>query len=170
MQAKARRPKRAHVVWSALWLGLVASPASAGLPDGLPGLPQIGERMLVNRVSGIALGGYDAVAYQVAGQALAGLAEHEAVWAGVTWRFSSHANKAAFLADPEGYAPVFDGYDPLGVALSRAVETDPYFFVVRQGRLFLFRTENSRSRFLEDAGLMQRAAQLWPDVMRQLSR
>ena len=170
MQAKARRHSGACAAAVLVWLGLLPFPALAGLPEGLPALPNMGERMLVSRVSGIALGGYDAVAYQLAGQPVAGVSAHEAVWAGVTWRFSSEANKAAFQADPQVYAPLFDGYDPMGVAQSRAVETDPYHFAVLRGRLVLFRTEASRERFLADAAVLNLAARAWPDVERQLSR
>ena len=170
MQAKARQHSGACAAIAIAWLGLLSSPVQAGLPDGMPALPQMGERMLVNKVSGIALGGYDAVAYQLAGQPVPGVSAHEAVWSGVTWRFSSHANKAAFQANPEAYAPLFDGYDPMGVAQSRAVETDPYFYAVHQGRLILFRTAISRERFFADAGVVQRATKAWPEVARQLSR
>jgi YHS domain-containing protein len=144
--------------------------ASAGLPAGLPALPQVGERMLVDRISGIALDGYDPVAYQLAGQPVAGLAAHEGQWAGVTWRFSSAANHAAFMAEPERFAPQFEGYDPTGVSLSRVVESDPYEFIVLRGQLYLFRNGQTKRRFAEDARVLQQAEASWPQVVRQLAR
>jgi YHS domain-containing protein len=142
----------------------------AGLPEGLPGLPRLGETMMVSRVSGLALAGYDAVAYHVSGAALPGLDEFETVWRGTSWRFSSQANLAAFIADPESFMPLFEGLDPVGLARRRIVEADPYLFVIHRGRLVLFRSDQSRERFLDDPRLARDASQNWPDISRQLSR
>src|SRR5512147_739360 len=77
---------------SALALLLLASPGRAG--------PQFI----------VALGGYDAVAYQTPGEAVQGRNEHAFFWNGATWLFSSEANRDAFAANPERFAPRYDGY------------------------------------------------------------
>jgi YHS domain-containing protein len=178
MPAKARRhcalPRgiRAFFVTGALTFstGLPFSAAVAGLPEGLPGLQHPGETMMVSRISGLALAGYDPVAYHVTGAALPGLAEFEMVWRGAAWRFSSEANLAAFRADPDSFLPLFEGLDPVGVARRRIVEADPYLFVIHRGRLVLFRSDQSRSRFLDDPRLARDASQNWPEIARQISR
>jgi YHS domain-containing protein len=142
----------------------------AGLPEGLPELHHPRETMLVSRISGLALGGYDAVAYHVSGAAVPGLGEFEAVWRGAAWRFSSEANLAAFRADPDSFLPLFEGLDPVGVARNRIVEADPYLFAIHRGRLVLFHSDQTRARFLGEPRLARDASQNWPGISRQVSR
>lgn len=60
--------------------------------------------------NGLALGGYDPVAYFVAGRPVLGQARFETGWRGARWRFASQANLDRFLAAPEAYAPQYGGY------------------------------------------------------------
>jgi YHS domain-containing protein len=142
----------------------------AGLPEGLPALQHPRETMLVSRVSGLALAGYDPVAYHVSGAAVPGLAEFETGWRGAAWRFSSQANLTAFQADPDSFLPLFEGLDPVGVARSRIVEADPYLFAIHRGRLVLFHSEQTRTRFLDDPRLAGDASRNWSGISRQISR
>jgi YHS domain-containing protein len=142
----------------------------AGLPEGLPALQHPRETMMVSRVSGLALAGYDPVAYHVSGAAVPGLAEFETAWRGAAWRFSSEANLAAFKADPDSFLPLFEGLDPVGVARKRIVEADPYLFVIHRGRLVLFHSDQTRTRFIDDPRLASAASQNWSEISRQISR
>ncbi len=177
MQAKARRLcgfSRMRFGLLLVFLPMLAAfapqPARAGLPEGLPGLPRVADGMLVSRTSGLAIGGYDVVTYHLGREPEPGLAAFETNWRGFVWRFASEANRQAFLADPESYIPLYEGLDPLGVAQERFVETDPYIFAIHRGRLALFRTEESRRRFLADGRLAREAAERWPELARQISR
>jgi hypothetical protein len=114
--------------------------------------------------SGLALGGFDPVAYHAQGRAAAGRAEYEMLHRGDVWRFASAANRAAFADAPAIYEPAFEGYDPTGVADGVAVETDPRLFAVVAQRLFLFRTAANRTAFLRDAELRRRADANWHAV------
>jgi YHS domain-containing protein len=147
-----------------------ANQSHPNLPAGLPALPSIGERMATDDLSGIGLEGYDPVAYQLNGRPVAGLAGYEHSWQGVIWRFASEANRAAFAEAPETYAPKFEGYDASAVAIGRAVSADPDVFAVLNSRLYLFRTKDSRHRFLAEASLRDKAGEAWPSVSRQLTR
>lgn len=153
-----------------------AAPAPAailldtGLPDGLPELPALGETMLRNLRTGLALNGFDPVAYQLEGRPQAGLAEHELIQGGNVWRFASAANLAAFRDAPATYAPAFAGFDPVGVANGVAVESDPGRFAVIGSRLFLFRSEENRLRFLQDRSLLGAAEARWSAVRRTVAR
>jgi hypothetical protein len=59
---------------------------------------------------GLALDGYDSVAYWTAQKALKGQPSVTTQWNGATWVFVSQENRAAFVASPERYAPAFNGY------------------------------------------------------------
>ncbi len=86
---------------------------------------------------GIAINGYDPVAYFTQGKPVAGIAGIEAAWNGATWLFSSEANKAAFVAAPEKYAPQYGGYCAYAVSKGYTAKTDPAAFTVRSGKLYL---------------------------------
>ena len=61
------------------------------------------ERVVVNRFSGLAIEGFDPVAYFVTGQPVRGLPEFEASQSGAVWRFHNEGNRASFVAHPEIY-------------------------------------------------------------------
>ena len=65
----------------------------------------------------LAISGYDPVAYFTDGKPVPGVSEFEYVWHNAGWRFASAAHRDLFVKDPGHYAPQFDGYCALGVAL-----------------------------------------------------
>ncbi len=86
---------------------------------------------------GLALSGYDPVAYFSDGRPVEGSAELSAEWSGATWRFSSEANRARFLASPERYAPQYGGYCAWAMARGEAVSADPEAWSIVEGKLYL---------------------------------
>lgn len=147
---------------------VLAQPAA--LPHGLPDLPAIGEEMQRDIRSGLALRGYDPVAYQAEGRAVSGRPDYELVYEGAVWRFSTASNREAFRDSPDIYEPAFAGFDPLAVADGRAVESDPRRFAIIDSRLFLFRSEENKRRFTQEASLRQLAQSNWQRVSRQIAR
>ena len=59
---------------------------------------------------GLAVKGYDPVAYFTLGEPVKGKKEFEINWKGATWRFSAAAHRDLFAANPEKYAPQYGGY------------------------------------------------------------
>jgi len=59
---------------------------------------------------GVAIKGYDTVAYHTEGRALKGKSKFSHKWNDAKWYFSSAENKDLFAADPEHYAPQYGGY------------------------------------------------------------
>lgn len=139
------------------------------LPAGLPDLPGLGETMMRDTRSPIALAGFDPVAYHL-GRPMPGLPEHELTHGGAVWRFASAANRAAFLDAPALYEPRFAGFDASAVANGYAADADPRRYALVGNELFFFSTEESRRRFLADAGLREKARANWPVVERQIAR
>ena len=142
----------------------------AGLPSGLPILPSLGEAMQRDLRSGLALNGFDPVAYQVEGRATPGHAEHELLHDGAVWWFASAANLEAFRDAPTVYAPAFAGFDPTGIVAGVAVDTDPRQFAIIGSRLFLFRTSENRRSFVENAAMLRLADGNWNEVSRTIAR
>jgi hypothetical protein len=129
------------------------------------------ERIVVNRYSGLAIEGFDPVAYFTDAQAIRGLPDFEAAEAGAVWRFLNASNRDAFAANPEIYGPQFGGYDPIDIARGVAIAGNPRFFVVAGQRLYLFSREEARSAFAADPAKFIKDAQArWPDLIKTLAQ
>lgn len=63
-----------------------------------------------DNANGLALGGYDPVAYHVDAAPRRGMRDQEYTWRGVVFRFVNEGNLGAFKRNPEVYAPRFAGY------------------------------------------------------------
>jgi hypothetical protein len=128
------------------------------------------ERIVTDRHTGLALYGYDPVAYFTEGKAVLGLPDHELRHRGVIWRFRNEGNRAAFMADPDIYMPRYGGYDPVGVARGVATPGHPDLWVRVGSQLYLFYTVEGRDSFAAEPKRVIGLAELrWPDVERTLT-
>ena len=59
---------------------------------------------------GVAIKGYDTVAYHTEGRAVKGKSKFSHKWNDAKWYFSSAHNMGLFAADPERFAPQYGGY------------------------------------------------------------
>ena len=129
------------------------------------------ERVVTNRYSGLAIEGFDPVAYFTDAAATQGRPEFEAAEAGVVWRFRNEGNRASFVAHPEIYGPQFGGYDPTDLVRGVTCAGNPRFWVVAGNRLYLFNRENSRDAFAANpAHFLKEAATRWPELLESLAQ
>jgi hypothetical protein len=129
------------------------------------------ERVVANRFSGLAIEGYDPVAYFIDARPQVGLPEFEAPSGGVVWRFLNEGNQASFIAHPDIYAPQFGGYDPVDVARGITVAGNPLFWLVAGQRLYLFSREEQRDAFAANPAIFLKQATLrWPGLEDKLSQ
>ena len=70
----------------------------------------LAETSISSDKKGVAIDGYDAVAYFVEGKPALGSEKITHVWQGASWRFASVENRDKFAANPEKYAPQYGGY------------------------------------------------------------
>lgn len=123
----------------------------------------------VDPATGLALGGYDPLAYFTRRAPRRGSEDQELIWRGVVWRFRNAGNRAAFALDPDVYAPRFSGYDPTSVAAGKPAQGHPAIWAIHAGRLYLFHDAASRQTWARDPdGVVGRAAERWPEVSRRL--
>jgi hypothetical protein len=142
-------------------LGALADPAEAATT----------ERVVVNRYTGLAIEGFDPVAYFVDARPEVGLAGFEASDAGAVWRFRNEGNRASFVAHPDIYGPQFGGYDPVDLARGVTVAGNPRFWLVSGQRLYLFGREQNRDAFAADPERLQRDANSrWPRLEQGLAQ
>ncbi len=129
------------------------------------------ERVVVNRYSGLAIEGFDPVAYFTESVAVQGSVAFEAREAGAVWRFRNEGNRASFVAHPEIYGPQFGGYDPVDLGRGVTYAGNPRFWVVAGQRLYLFGREENRDAFAAaPARFLKDAAARWPALERGLAQ
>jgi tetratricopeptide (TPR) repeat protein len=92
--------------------------------------------------SGLALSGYDAVSFTQGTRPVAGKPGIFALWDGALWLFKSTANRDLFLGDPQRYAPQYGGFAAMDILDGEIAGSDPTFFVVVDGKLFLFDSDS----------------------------
>ncbi|HUF87138.1 MAG TPA: YHS domain-containing (seleno)protein [Thermohalobaculum sp.] len=116
---------------------------------------------------GLAIRGYDPVAYFTEGAPVPGDPAHTAEWRGAVWRFASAGNRDRFLAEPERYAPAFGGYCAWAVAAKGALySTQPSNWTIHEGRLFLNYNDDIQARFETDIpGFVAEADRRWPAIL-----
>ena len=100
--------KSLHRVAVFLSLVLFATSASAG-------------SVIWGADKGVAIDGYDPVAYFTDSKPEKGHAEFTLVWAGTTWRFVSAEHRDLFKRAPERYAPQYGGYCAYAMASGKVV-------------------------------------------------
>jgi hypothetical protein len=137
----------------------------------LAGDAAVSDLIVVNAHTGLAISGFDPVAYFTDGKPKIGRANLELRVEGVVWRFYNEGNRAAFADHPEVYTPRFGGYDPVAIARGASVPGHPLFWAVTGERLYLFYSASARSVFLADPGrILDTAERKWPIVTRSIAR
>ena len=93
--------------------------------------------LISDTVTGVAINGYDTVAYFTDKKAVKGSDAHAFSWNGANWKFASKEHLDLFKASPEKYAPQYGGYCAYGVSQGYLVSIEPEQFTVLDGKLYL---------------------------------
>ncbi len=113
--------------------------------------------------SGLAIQGYDSVAFFTDNKPIQGKPEFKSAFGGATYQFASAEHKALFEKDPGKYAPAFGGYCAYGVSRNKLVEIDVDAFQIVDGRLLLQYSKGVRNDFNKDQkGNLAKAEHNWP--------
>ncbi len=114
---------------------------------------------------GVALRGYDVVAYFVTAKPQKGQPDHSYEYKGSKFYFVSEANRRAFMGAPEKYAPQFGGYCAYGTAQGYKVSTQPDAFAIVNDKLYLNYNKDVLGIWRKDvSGNIARAEKNWPEV------
>jgi YHS domain-containing protein len=145
-------------------LGIAAMLVVVALPQmAVAGQPEVYR----GAIRGVAINGYDPVAYFTENRPVEGREAITTEWKGVTWRFSSEANRDAFAANPEKYAPQYGGYCAFAVANGSTASSDPGAFTIVNDRLYLNVSAAVRDFWAKDtAGNISKADANWPNVLK----
>jgi hypothetical protein len=118
----------------------------------------------------IALRGYDPVAYFTETQAQKGSEQFWYAFDDAVYLFKSAEHRAKFMADPERYAPQYEGYCAGGVSKGYTTEPDPEAWAILNDRLFVFEFKERVPMFKQDTGFIEKANANWPGLKAAPSR
>src|SRR5215475_14172603 len=100
--------------------------------------------------SGVAIQGYDAVAFFTDHHPVKGTPEFSSQFHGATYQFASKEHKDLFDKDPAKYEPVFGGYCAYGVSCNHLAPVDVNAFLIEDGKLVMQNSKVVRDEFKKD--------------------
>ncbi|NLS18653.1 YHS domain-containing protein [Rhizobium sp. P40RR-XXII] len=117
---------------------------------------------------GIAINGYDAVAYFTDHKPVKGAREFSTSYKGATFYFASAAHRDAFAKNPGHYAPQYGGYCAFGTAEGHKAPTQPQAFTVVNDKLYLnYNDEVAKTWRSDIGGYIKKANANWDAVRTQ---
>jgi YHS domain-containing protein len=155
------RAARLVLVLLALVAPLVA-PLAAPLPAHAAPLEPVNK----SRWDGLALDGYDPVAYFDEEKAVEGSEDFSFEWQGATWRFASAERRDRFAAEPERYAPQFGGYCAWAVGHGYTADADPQAWSIVDSKLYLNYNGDVQAEWTADRdNQITKAHANWPKLL-----
>jgi len=116
--------------------------------------------------TGVAIQGYDPVAFFTDSKPVKGEPELAIKRDGALYYFASKEHRELFKIDPAKYEPVFGGYCAYGVSKGKLVEVDLDAFQIVNGRLLLQYSKGVRDDFNKDTkGNLAKAETNWPGLV-----
>lgn len=128
-------------------------------------------RSVINvNAQGVAIEGYDPVAYHMLGRAVQGNPAISYRWMEATWQFANTDHRDRFVADPGRYAPEFGGYCSWAVSRGTIASIDPNAWHIENGQLYLNLNPRIHRKFMSNlADTILRAEANWPGIRERLS-
>jgi YHS domain-containing protein len=136
---------------------VLTTPLRAGVP---------GSTSQVNvDAQGVALRGYDPVAYFDEGKPAHGSQSISTSYQGARYLFASESHRKLFLQDPKKYVPAYGGFCAVGTSFGEKVDADPETGKVVNGTLYVNYNAKTKTVFDGDTqGTISRADKNWRDV------
>lgn len=114
---------------------------------------------------GIAIKGYDPVAFFTDSKAVKGSEVLTYKWKEATWLFSTEENLAAFKENPEKYAPQYGGYCAYGTAQSHKAPTETDTWTIVNGKLYFNYNANVKKEWIKQQDtLIKKADTNWISI------
>ena len=110
----------------------------------------------------LALKGYDPVSYFIDGRPGKGSADYQASYDDATYWFKTPEHRATFVADPDHYAPQFQGFCTVTLSRGARLEADPEAWVIADGKLYVFGAKEAVPMFrAQTASVIEKATENW---------
>ena len=115
--------------------------------------------------SGVALQGYDPVAFFTDGKPVIGMEEFHGTFHDATYRFASAEHQAMFEKEPAKYEPQLGGYCAYGVAKGHLAPVKIDAFQIVDGHLLMQYDTGVKKEFNKDPnGNLDAATKAWPSL------
>ncbi len=88
-------------------------------------------------MNGVAIEGYDPVAYFTDGKPVMGKAEYSYKWSDAQWNFANEKHLEMFKENPDKYAPQYGGFCSFAITEDTCGHTDPTAWKIVDGKLYL---------------------------------
>ncbi|MEK6243537.1 MAG: YHS domain-containing (seleno)protein [Pseudomonadota bacterium] len=112
----------------------------------------------------LALKGYDTVAYFTDKRASLGSSKYQHEWDGAVYRFASAKHLALFKAEPDRYLPQYNNWCAASVSKGVKVHGNPEWWLVVDGRLYLFGKPIGPDLMRADPAMRSKAEKDWSKV------
>ena len=130
--------------------------------------PGLAEQSAYHAPNGVALQGYDTVAYFTRHQATRGHSDKKIMWKGAIWYFASTENLQRFESNPRAYAPRYGGHCASGVSRGLLVSGDPHAWRIVGGRLYVMHDEHILGEWSQESEAnIQKANLNWPALYKR---
>ncbi len=114
---------------------------------------------------GIAMQGYDPVAYFTDGAPHQGDPKFKVSHDGATYYFASAGNMKRFKKNPTNYLPQYGGFCAMGTSLHQKFEGDPKVWHIVDNKLYLNVNQDVDRRWGDDVPTnITRANENWPEI------
>ncbi len=124
------------------------------------------EKPINTTIFGVAIKGYDPVAYFTEGKPVEGKSDFTYEWKGAKWHFTNAAHLDAFKSDPEKYAPQYGGYCAWAVSQGYTASIDPAAWKIVEGKLYLNYSPDVQKKWSADIpGNISKADSHWPKIL-----
>jgi YHS domain-containing protein len=131
----------------------------------LPALAQTKTLLNLDK-TGVAIQGYDPVAFFTDNKPVKGTTQWVAKRDGATYLFASKEHRDLFLKEPVKYEPVFGGYCAYGVSHNKLAQVDIEAFQIVDGKLLMQYSKGVRDDFNKDTkGNLDKANTNWPGLL-----
>lgn len=133
-----------------------------------PAVNTLKRGLIKDTATGIAINGYDTVAYFTDGKPVKGNEAFAYEWNGGKWLFASQAHLDLFKSNPTKYAPQYGGYCAYGVSQGYLVSIEPDQFTVQDGKLYLNYDSSVQKKWTKDiAGYNKIADAKFSDLLKK---
>lgn len=114
---------------------------------------------------GMAVKGYDVVAYFEQKEPTKGDPKYSYEYNGAKYRFISAAHLDLFAKNPQAYLPQYGGYCAVGASIGHKADIDPESWAVIDGRLYLNSSKGAQKLFIKDPhSAIKQADENWANL------
>jgi YHS domain-containing protein len=164
------------LIWRAIGIGVLAALAvtfvhtqrDAGAQTTQSAQNDQGAQRVNTARGGLAIDGYDPVAYFTEGRPVKGDPRLTHSFRGATYHFMSAASRDLFVKEPDRYVPQFGGFCAYAVSRNYTADTDPLAWKIVDGKLYLNYNARAQAKWQEDVpGNIAKGHAYWPALSRQ---